>query len=115
METKDPAHSHFQFINPNGITLNDNSLDITLLCETMLGYGTDHIGLMKINLDTMCQRVRQRICDRSKQQLRTSSVNMASSWFPVQNFYKPGGVMSIAQGDIIGWKIMDGSNPLGQW
>eukprot|EP00957_Ditylum_brightwellii_P077472 5886871-Ditylum_brightwellii.AAC.1 len=40
---------------------------------------------------------------------------MASSWIPVQNFYKPGGLMSLAQGNIIGWKIMDGSDPLGQW
>eukprot|EP00957_Ditylum_brightwellii_P204024 15337256-Ditylum_brightwellii.AAC.1 len=40
---------------------------------------------------------------------------MASSWIPVQNFYKPGEVMSIAQGDIIGQKIMDRSIPLGQW
>eukprot|EP00957_Ditylum_brightwellii_P207563 15353533-Ditylum_brightwellii.AAC.1 len=48
-ETKDPAHSWFQFINPNDITLNGNNLDITLLCETMLKYGTDHIGLVEIN------------------------------------------------------------------
>eukprot|EP00957_Ditylum_brightwellii_P030433 2304880-Ditylum_brightwellii.AAC.1 len=38
METKDPAHSCFQCIDPNGITLNDNNLDITLLCEMMLEY-----------------------------------------------------------------------------
>eukprot|EP00957_Ditylum_brightwellii_P053878 4081570-Ditylum_brightwellii.AAC.1 len=115
METKDPAHFCFQFINPDGITLDNNNLDITLLCEMMLEYGTEHIGLVEINLDTMCQEVRQRIRDKSKQQLQTSSVNMASSWIPVQAFYKPGGVMSIAQGDIIGRKILDGSDPLGQW
>eukprot|EP00957_Ditylum_brightwellii_P175745 13382311-Ditylum_brightwellii.AAC.1 len=66
METKDSAHSRFQFINPNGITLNNSNLDITLLCETMLEYGTDHIGLVEINLDTTCQEVRQRIRDESK-------------------------------------------------
>eukprot|EP00957_Ditylum_brightwellii_P170218 12957761-Ditylum_brightwellii.AAC.1 len=79
METKDPAHSCFQFINLNGINLNDNNLDITLLCETMLEYGTGHIGLVEINLDTMCQEVRQQVHDESKQRLRTSSVNIASS------------------------------------
>eukprot|EP00957_Ditylum_brightwellii_P052729 3997255-Ditylum_brightwellii.AAC.1 len=112
METKDPAHSCVQFINPNGITFNDNNLDITLLCETMLEYGTDHVELVEINLDTMCQEVRQRICNEIKQQLQTSAVNMASSWIPVQKFYEPGGDMSIAQGDIIGRKILDSSNLL---
>eukprot|EP00957_Ditylum_brightwellii_P106811 8148934-Ditylum_brightwellii.AAC.1 len=97
MEAKDPAHSCFQLINPNGITLYDNNLDITLLCEMMLEYGTNHIGLVEINLDTICQEVRQRIRNKSKQQLQTSSINMASSWIPVQKFYKPGRVMSIAK------------------
>eukprot|EP00957_Ditylum_brightwellii_P101426 7729444-Ditylum_brightwellii.AAC.1 len=81
----------------------------------MLGYGTDHIGLVEIKLDTMYQEVRQQTRDESKQRLQTSSVNMASSWIPVQNVYKPGGVMSIAQGDVLGQKIMDGSDLLRQW
>eukprot|EP00957_Ditylum_brightwellii_P142641 10868157-Ditylum_brightwellii.AAC.1 len=55
----------------------------------MLEYGTDHIGLVEINLGNMCQEVRQRIRDES-------------------------GVMNIAQGDIISRKILDRSDPLGQ-
>eukprot|EP00957_Ditylum_brightwellii_P064981 4929347-Ditylum_brightwellii.AAC.1 len=115
METKNPAYSWFQFVNPNGISLKDDNLDITLLCETMLKYGTDHFGLLETTLDTMCHEVWERICDESKKRLQISNVNMASLWIPVQNFYKPGGVMSLAQGDIIGRKISDGSDPLGCW
>eukprot|EP00957_Ditylum_brightwellii_P072329 5497769-Ditylum_brightwellii.AAC.1 len=33
---------------------------------------------------------------------------MANSYLSVQNFYKPGGVMSISQDDIAGRKIMEG-------
>eukprot|EP00957_Ditylum_brightwellii_P116545 8889804-Ditylum_brightwellii.AAC.1 len=40
---------------------------------------------------------------------------MANSYLPVQNFYKPGGVMTILQGDMVGRKVMEGRDPMCRW
>eukprot|EP00957_Ditylum_brightwellii_P212181 15367044-Ditylum_brightwellii.AAC.4 len=40
---------------------------------------------------------------------------MANSYLPVQHFHKPGGVMSISQGDIVGRKEMEGRDSMGRW
>eukprot|EP00957_Ditylum_brightwellii_P047176 3582390-Ditylum_brightwellii.AAC.1 len=40
---------------------------------------------------------------------------MANFYLPVQNFYKPGGVMSISQGDMVGRRIIEGRDFMGRW
>eukprot|EP00957_Ditylum_brightwellii_P092567 7049328-Ditylum_brightwellii.AAC.1 len=63
----------------------------------------------------MSQNVRKRIQDATQKRLKVSSIHMANSYLLVQNFYKPGGVMSTSQGDMVGRKIMEGRDSMGRW
>eukprot|EP00957_Ditylum_brightwellii_P183810 14000851-Ditylum_brightwellii.AAC.1 len=81
----------------------------------MLKYNTDYFGFIEINLDTMGQKVRKRTQDVTRKRLKVSSINLANSYFPVQNIHKPGGVMSFTHGDIVGQKTMEGGDSMGRW
>eukprot|EP00957_Ditylum_brightwellii_P165517 12601102-Ditylum_brightwellii.AAC.1 len=40
---------------------------------------------------------------------------MASSYIPVQNYFKQGGMISLIQGDMVGRIIYTSSDDYGQW
>eukprot|EP00957_Ditylum_brightwellii_P104639 7973971-Ditylum_brightwellii.AAC.1 len=44
-----------------------------------------------------------------------SKVTLASSCILVRNYFKPGGMMSVIQSDMVGRVIKSGSNEYGQW
>eukprot|EP00957_Ditylum_brightwellii_P041724 3159947-Ditylum_brightwellii.AAC.1 len=44
-----------------------------------------------------------------------SKVTLASSCAPVRNYFKPGGTMSLIQGNMVGHVIESGSNECGRW
>eukprot|EP00957_Ditylum_brightwellii_P132466 10101794-Ditylum_brightwellii.AAC.1 len=44
-----------------------------------------------------------------------SKVTLASSCVPVRNYFKPGGMMSLIQSDMVGSVIKSGSNEHGRW
>ena len=57
MDKKIEGHTRFHFINPNGLSLTYGGLEFNMLCNTMLENNLDHMGLMDVNLDTMCGSV----------------------------------------------------------
>eukprot|EP00957_Ditylum_brightwellii_P158193 12041278-Ditylum_brightwellii.AAC.1 len=54
---KKSQHTHFCVLNPNSISLADNTLALKLLYEYITEQNTGYIGFMEINLDTMCGNV----------------------------------------------------------
>eukprot|EP00957_Ditylum_brightwellii_P083730 6363987-Ditylum_brightwellii.AAC.1 len=47
--------------------------------------------------------------------LTCNKVTLASSCIPVRNYFKPGGMMSSIQGDMVGGVIKSGSDEYGRW
>eukprot|EP00957_Ditylum_brightwellii_P149844 11411622-Ditylum_brightwellii.AAC.1 len=72
-----------------------------MLCETMLEYNMDYMGLIEINLDTTNHEVQKRITEETKKRINQISIQLTSSNVPMENFYKSGGVLSICQGDFL--------------
>jgi hypothetical protein len=101
MIQKDSKNNQFHFLNTNGISLANDNLEITMFCETMLEYNMDYMGLIEINLDTTNHEVQKQITEETKKRINQISVQLTSSNIPMENFYKPGGVLSICQGDFL--------------
>eukprot|EP00957_Ditylum_brightwellii_P195518 14897597-Ditylum_brightwellii.AAC.1 len=76
---------------------------------------TDHMGFMEINLDTRCRNMTWIICNTTCSHLSHCKFNTASSYTLVKHFFKPGGTMSITQGDIVGRIFESGSDEYGRW
>eukprot|EP00957_Ditylum_brightwellii_P165445 12595936-Ditylum_brightwellii.AAC.1 len=55
------------------------------------------------------------IHDTIQHHFEHSKVIMASLCIPVQNYFKPGGTMSLIQGDMVGHIIGTSGNDYGQW
>eukprot|EP00957_Ditylum_brightwellii_P010598 802777-Ditylum_brightwellii.AAC.1 len=81
----------------------------------MLEYNMDYKGLIEINLCTMNHEVKKRITEETKKRTKQSSVQSTSSNIHMENFYKPGSVLSICQGDFLTWKITKGKDHMGCW
>eukprot|EP00957_Ditylum_brightwellii_P108988 8314047-Ditylum_brightwellii.AAC.1 len=81
----------------------------------MLEYNMDYMGLIEINLDTTNHEVKKRIIKDTKKRIKKSSIQATSSNIPMENFYKPGGVLSICQGDFLTRKITKGKDHMGRW
>eukprot|EP00957_Ditylum_brightwellii_P164601 12532637-Ditylum_brightwellii.AAC.1 len=81
----------------------------------MLEYNMDYMGLIEINLDTMNHEVQKRITEETKKRINQISVQLTSSIIPMENFYKPSGVLSICQGDFLTQKITEGKDYMGCW
>eukprot|EP00957_Ditylum_brightwellii_P195261 14875632-Ditylum_brightwellii.AAC.1 len=80
----------------------DKAVELKLLYESMNENNTNYMGFMKINLNTLCGKVSKGVKDTVKSNFDHSRVTMARSTIPTANDYKPGGTMSIVQGDIVG-------------
>ena len=66
MDRKLAGHTRFHFLNPNGLSLADDGLEFNMLCNTVLENDIDHMGLMEVNLDTMCGLVNKLLTDVSQ-------------------------------------------------
>ena len=81
----------------------------------MTENGTNHMGFMEVNLDTICGSVTKILHNVSQKQFTHSQINSASSSIPVKDFYKPGGTMNVTQGNLVE-RIMDrGTDKYGRW
>ena len=110
MGRKLAGHTRFHFLNPNGLSLADNGLEFNMLCNTVLENDIYHMGLMEVNLDTMCGSVNKLLKDVSQKKFTHSQLNSASSCIPVKEYYKPGGTISMTQGDLTGCIIGKGAD-----
>eukprot|EP00957_Ditylum_brightwellii_P163989 12486027-Ditylum_brightwellii.AAC.1 len=65
-----------------------------------MANGTDYMGYMEMNLDTMCRSVTKTIHENARKVFNQCKIVSGSSSIPVKNYYKPGGTMSIIQGNL---------------
>eukprot|EP00957_Ditylum_brightwellii_P051357 3895130-Ditylum_brightwellii.AAC.1 len=63
-------------INPNRILLANNGLEFKMICKESMANGTDYMGYMETNLDTLYGSVTKQV------------------------YYRPEGTMSIIQGNL---------------
>eukprot|EP00957_Ditylum_brightwellii_P185367 14114741-Ditylum_brightwellii.AAC.1 len=62
-----------------------------------MANGTDYMGCMETNFDTLCGSVTKVIHENARKVFNQCKIASASSRIPVENYYKPGGTMSIIQ------------------
>eukprot|EP00957_Ditylum_brightwellii_P209804 15363321-Ditylum_brightwellii.AAC.1 len=67
----------------------------------MIENGIDHMGLMEVKLDAMCGSVTKLLNKVSLKQFTHSQINCASSSIPMKDYYKLGGTLSMAQGNLV--------------
>eukprot|EP00957_Ditylum_brightwellii_P112684 8589652-Ditylum_brightwellii.AAC.1 len=65
-----------------------------------MANGTKYMGYMEMNLDTLCRSITKVIHDNTRKVFNQCKIVSASSIIPVENYYKPGGTMSIVQGNL---------------
>eukprot|EP00957_Ditylum_brightwellii_P030352 2298986-Ditylum_brightwellii.AAC.1 len=87
-------------INPTRISLANNSLEFKMLCKESMANGTDYMGYIETNLDTMCSSVTKAIHKNVRKVFNQYKTVSVSSSIPVKNYYKPGGIMNIIQGNL---------------
>eukprot|EP00957_Ditylum_brightwellii_P127922 9755447-Ditylum_brightwellii.AAC.1 len=100
-------------INPNGISLANNSLEFKMLCKESMANGTDCMGYMETNLGMMCKSVTKAIHKNPRKVFNQCKIVSASLSIPVKNYYKPGGTMSIIQGNLTAWVVEQESDQYG--
>eukprot|EP00957_Ditylum_brightwellii_P112187 8553482-Ditylum_brightwellii.AAC.1 len=81
----------------------------------MLENGIDHMGLMEVNLDTMCGSVPKLLNNVSRKIFNHSQQNSASSSILVKEYYKPGGTLDMTQGILTGCIIEKGADTYERW
>jgi hypothetical protein len=103
------------FINLNGINLNKNAVKFRDLCEEIKKADIHLLAAAEHNLDTNKFVVRKTLQDIARRTFTRHSLQTATSSVRADKFYKPGGTMLLAQGDMIGRIKEKGSDTLGRW
>lgn len=103
------------FINLNGLNLQNQSVKFRELCEELHQSDVHLFAAAEHNLDTNKFAVRKSLQDTARKTFKHHCIQTATSSTVAEKFYKPGGTMIMAQGDVVG-RIKDrGSDPLGRW
>eukprot|EP00957_Ditylum_brightwellii_P170366 12967470-Ditylum_brightwellii.AAC.1 len=102
-------------INPNGISLANNGLEFKMLCKESMANRTDYMGYMETDLDTQCRSVTKVIHKKAKKVFNQCKIVSASLSTPVENYYKPGGTVSIIQGNLTARVAKQESDWYGRW
>jgi hypothetical protein len=110
-----PDLTRLYFINLNGLSLKDKSVKFRELCEEIQASDIHLFAAAEHNLDTNKFAVRKCLQDTARKTFKQHSLQLATSSIPAEKFYKPGGTMIMAQGDIVGRIKERGSDPLGRW
>ena len=102
--------------NVNGISLtNPGTWDVT--CEHLRDMEVNVALLTEHKLDTTQPKVMKRLYDDARKVLGmgTFTINASSTPITSATMFKPGGVLSMAIGDIKGRILESGNDPLGRW
>ena len=113
MDRKDTEHTQLYFINPNGILLKNNGVDLKIICEDTKKRDIDFTGLPETKLDTIPPEVKNILHNQSRKAFKHKILQATSALVVAETFHKPGGVLSLVQGPLVGWKISSSSDELG--
>eukprot|EP00957_Ditylum_brightwellii_P077242 5869585-Ditylum_brightwellii.AAC.1 len=78
-----------------------------MVCKESMANRTDYMGYIETNLKTMCGFVTKAIHENARKVFNQCKIVSASSSIPVENYYKPGGTMSMIQGNLttMEWQV----------
>jgi hypothetical protein len=110
-----PTNTRLYFININGINLSKNAVQFRDLCTKIKQADIDILAVAEHSLDINKFTVRQLLQDAARQTFPQQLLHSSTSSIPADKFYKPGGTMLLAQGDIVGRVKERGSDSLGRW
>jgi hypothetical protein len=110
-----PDTTRLYFINLNGLNLQNNSVKFRELCEELHKSEVHLFAAAEHNLDTHKFAVRQCLQYTARKGFQHHCIQTATSSTLATKFYKSGGTMIMAQGDIVGWIKDRGSDSLGRW
>eukprot|EP00957_Ditylum_brightwellii_P141723 10797860-Ditylum_brightwellii.AAC.1 len=80
-----------------------------------MANGTDYMGYMETNLNTMCRSITKTICENARKVFNQCKIVSANLSIPVENYYKPGGTMSIIQGNLTARVVEQESDQYDRW
>ena len=109
------TNTRFYFINLNGINLEKGGIQFRDLCKQIHKSQINIFAAAEHNLDTDKFEVRQILQNTARQSFTHYTMHTATSSTRADKFYKPGGTLLLAQGDIIGRIKERGNDPLGRW
>ncbi len=98
----DPANTRLYFININGINLDKQAVQFRDLCTKMKKAEIHIMAIAEHNLDTEKFAVRQLLEKNAQRTFPHHVLQTSTSSIPANKFYKPGGTMLLAQGDVVG-------------
>jgi hypothetical protein len=110
-----PNRTRIYFINLNGINLTKGGIKFRDLCSEVQKADIHILAASEHNLDTNKFVVRQLLQQMAKQTFEHHLLQTATSSIPADKFYKPGGTLLLAQGDVVGRIKERGSDPLGRY
>ena len=90
------------FININGINLEKQAVHFRDLCTKIKKAGIHLLALAEHNLDTNKFAIRQLLQQTAQKGFPHHVMQTSTSTIPADKFYKPGGTMLLAQGDVVG-------------
>jgi hypothetical protein len=85
------------------------------LCSKIKQADIDILAAFEHNLNTNKFLVRQLLQQMATHSFKHHTLKTAISSIPVDKFYKPGGTMLLARGNIVGQIKECSSNPAGCW
>eukprot|EP00957_Ditylum_brightwellii_P211962 15366814-Ditylum_brightwellii.AAC.1 len=103
------------FLNPNGLSSDDDALQFQELSKKLQMNQVDIIGISEHNLDTTKSYVYRKICAAIYQTTSNSVIKMFGSNILAPNIYKPGGTMIYTMGNVTSRKMETVSDKLGRW
>jgi hypothetical protein len=103
------------FINLNGLNLQKKAVKFRDLCEDVRKYEIDILAAAEHNLDTNKFIIRQSLQDIAHKLFENHCIQTATSSTVADKFYKPGGTMIMAHGNLVGQVTDRGSNSLSRW
>lgn len=103
------------FINLNGLSLQNKAEKFRTLCEEMNKANVHLFAAAEHNLDTNKFIVRQSLQNIARKTFQHHAIQTATSSTLADKFYKPGGTMLMAQGNLVGRIKERGSDSLGRW
>jgi hypothetical protein len=111
----DPHSTRLYFINLNGLNLQKDAVQFRDLCEEIRKADIDVFAAAEHNLDSNKYVVRQALQTTARKSFNHHCLQTATSSIQADKFYKPGGTLLLAQGDIVGRIKERGSDSLGRW
>ena len=115
LPTKTAGSTRFYWNNMNGLQFGDQGGEMNEVCDSVSEAEIDVLGAMEHKQDTTMPKVVKACKQCVRKKFRHSRVEMASSTRSYGSTFKPGGVMMMSVGPVVGRIVSSGSDEMGRW